>query len=101
MQGIDGNLEQFKERCYTPNAVDTANKDKRAAGISKEEVVEVQILLNHQHARVKSAPRPAYLVCIQTFDDALSQRRHQSAFRTDIDDTRLFIPEIQTPNKVI
>jgi hypothetical protein len=44
MQRIDGHLEHLKERDKPPDPVDTANKDERSPRVSKEEIVQVEVL---------------------------------------------------------
>lgn len=74
MQWVDRDLQQFKQRCNTPDTVDTANKDERPSGIPKKEVVKVQILqvmdqLNHEMAMYQET----YLIGVQAFNDAFSK----------------------------
>lgn len=44
MQRIDGHLKHLKERDQPPDPVDTANKDERSPRVSKEEIVQVEVL---------------------------------------------------------
>lgn len=44
MQRVDGHLEHLKERDQPPDPVDTANKDERSPRVSKEEIVQVEVL---------------------------------------------------------